>query len=73
MSSKGFTEEIVKQELDRKDANKKEIKKKIDDLVVERKSLEAKLLETNDSEQSRKIEASIASVKEDTEAARKAS
>ena len=68
-SSQGIPEDI-KQQLVFLYAEKGKKEKKSDELVDERKKLEAKLLETSDKDQA-KVQASIDSVKEDIAAARK--
>ena len=57
-SSQGIPEDI-KQQLAGKEEEKKRAKQKSDDLVGERKKLEAKLLETSDKDQAAKVQASI--------------
>jgi len=63
-SSQGIPEDI-KQQLAKKEEEKKRAKQKSDELVVERKTLEAKLLETSDKDQAAKVQASIDGVKDD--------
>ena len=69
MASQGIPEDI-KQQLAKKEADKEKKEKKSDELVAERKKLEANLLETSDKDQA-KVQASINGVKEDIAAARK--
>ena len=68
-SSQGIPEDI-KLQLAKKEADKEKKEKKSDELVAERKKLEANLLETSDKDQA-KVQASINGVKEDIAAARK--
>jgi len=63
-SSQGIPEDI-KQQLSNKEEEKKRAKQKSDELVVERKKLEDKLLETSDKDQAAKVQASIDGVKDD--------
>ena len=63
-SSQGIPEDI-KQQLAFLYAEKGKKEKKSDELVVERKKLEAKLLETSDKDQAAKVQASIDGVKDD--------
>jgi hypothetical protein len=64
MASQGIPDDI-KQQLDRKEREKEKKEKKIDELIEERKKLEEKLLETNDKDQSAKIQASIDRIEKD--------